>query len=283
LRGGETFEVLKPPRGEMDVLFAPEGIRSMSGYDPANPPLEPVTALNELLTKNRIGGLIKPPQPVAVGGYRTGLAPDYLLGTLLDAMFSLRDLCEVDANATSKPINRRDEAGQPLVDLKLKAPPGYAAWDVRHELPEGKYYTYVVTLSPRHGNAIIESDRLTRVEKGTGKPALEVRDRNQVIEFQEPAPGIFLARRIRRHRTRSDAPDDPNLIIETEIHDVQLNGPITDKDLAFRFPRGIGVGDVTKDVYYVWGDGAPEMTLTTQQYNDWSREEMLKAQAQVGK
>jgi RNA polymerase sigma factor (sigma-70 family) len=283
LRGGETFEVLKPPRGEMDALFGPDGIRSMAGYNPANPPVEPVTALDELLTKNRIGGLIRPPQPVSVGGYRTGLAPDYLLGTLLDAMYSLRDLCEEEANATSKPVNHRDEEGHMLIDLQLKAPLGHAAWDVRHEMPEGKYYSYVVTLSPRHGNAIIESDRLTRVEKGTGKPVLEVRDRNQVIEFQEPAPGVFLAKRIRRKRTRSDAPDEPNFILETVIHDVQVNGPITDKELAFRFPRGIGVGDVTKDVFYVWGDGAPEMTLTTQQYNDWRSEEMLKAQAQVGK
>ncbi len=135
----------------------------------------------------------------------------------------------------------------------------------------------VVTLDPQHGNAIVESERTTRVGK------LEIRDRNQVLEFQEPAPGIFLAKRIRHKRTRSDAADDPKLVSETLIHDVQVNGPIADKELSFRFPRGIGVGDVTKDAYYIWGDGAPEMTLTTKQYNDWRSDEMLNAQRRLGK
>ncbi len=279
LRGGETFEVLKPPRGETDAFFAPDAIRSMSGYDPANPPEEPVTMLYELTTKNRIGGLIKPPQPFSVGGYKTGLAADCLLGTLLDAMYSLRDLCEASVNAASQPLERRDTEGRLLHDLKLKAPPGHQAWDVRHELPEGKYYTYVITLSPRHGNAVIESVRTTRVDKSerAGKADLEIQDRNQVLEFQEPAPGIYLAKTIRRKRIRSDEPDDPNFILETRIHDVQLNGPITDKDLALRFPRGIGVGDVAKDVFYIWGDGAPLETLTTKEYNDRRSLEMLNA------
>ena len=33
--------------------------------------------------------MIKPPQPFTVGGYRTGLAPDYLLLTLVDVMYSV--------------------------------------------------------------------------------------------------------------------------------------------------------------------------------------------------
>ncbi len=279
LRGGETFEVLKPPRGETDALFAPDAIRSMAGYDPLNPPDEPVTILYELTTKQRIGGLIKPPQPFAVGGYKTGLAADYLLGTLLDAMYSLRDLCEAQENTASQPLERRDTEGHVLHELKLKAPPGHQAWDVRHELPEGKYYTYVVTLSPRHGNAVIESERTTRVDKSerAGKGDVEIQDRNQVLEFQEPAPGVFLAKTIRRKRIRSDEHGEPSFVLETRIRNVQVNGPVTDKDLALRFPRGIGVGDVAKGVFYIWGDGAPLETLTTKEYNERRDLEMLNA------
>jgi RNA polymerase sigma factor (sigma-70 family) len=278
LRGGETFEVVKPPLGETDVLFAPDAIRSMAGYDPTNPPDEPVTMLHEMTT-NRIGGMIKPAQPFAPGGYKTGLAADYLLGTLLDVMYSVRDLCEADVNAASQPAERRDADGHVLHELKLKAPPGHQTWDIRHELPEGKYYSYVVTLSLRHGNAVIQSVRTTRVDKSerAGKADLEIHDRFEVIEFQEPAPGVFLAKTIRRKRIRSDEPDNPSFILETSIHDVQVNGPIAEKDLAFRYPKGIGVADVAKNVFYIWGDGAPAETLTAKEYNDRRQAEMLNA------
>ena len=68
---------------------------------------------------------------------------------------------------------------------------------------------------------------------------------------------------------------------ENIIHDVQANGPIPEKELAFRFPRGIGVGDVAKGVFYIWGDRAPAMTLTTDQYNAWRQKEMRRARGEV--
>ena len=144
----------------------------------------------EMTTGNRMGGLIKPPQPFAIGGYKTGLSADYLLLTLVNVAHSLRDLCETEVNAASQPVERRDSQGHPLWDFHFKAQPGFPAWDVRHEMPDGKYYSYVLTLSPRHGYAIIESDRITRVnksEKGTQED-LVIHDRRLVLEFQEPAP-----------------------------------------------------------------------------------------------
>ncbi len=190
LNPNRTFNVVKAPLGERDVLFAPDGIRSMDGYDPAHPPAEPVTIRYEMASGNRIGGMIRPAQPSAIGGYRNGLAADYLLLTLVNVMYSLRDLCDAEVNAAIRPAERRDEKGQPLWDFHFKAQPGHPAWDVRHEVqvPDGKYYSYVVTLSPRHGYAIIETDRLTRIdkaEKGTSAD-LEIHDRQQVLEFQEP-------------------------------------------------------------------------------------------------
>ncbi len=196
---------------------------------------------------------------------------------------SLRDLCETEVNAASQPVERRDSQGHPLWDFHFKAQPGFPAWDVRHEMPDGKYYSYVLTLSPRHGYAIIESDRITRVdksEKGTQED-LVIHDRRLVLEFQEPAPGIFLPRRVRVARTRSDTPDNPQYLGETLIHDVQVNGPVTDEELAFRFPRGIGLLDVEKKVFYIWGDGAPERTLTADEYNELRKQEMLRLKGQV--
>ena len=95
----------------------------------------------------------------------------------------------------------------------------------------------------------------------------------QVLEFQEPAPGVFLAKRIRETRTRSDTKDNPTFLGEIMIHDVEANGPITEKDLAFRFPKGIGVLDMEKKVIYIWGDGAPASTLTIDQYDEMRRQQ----------
>jgi RNA polymerase sigma factor (sigma-70 family) len=278
-----TFQVVEAPGGERDTLLTPDGVLSMNGYDPAHPPAEPVTLRDQVVRKVRIGGMIQTPKPYCIGGYRTGLAADYILLTLVDVRSSLRDLCETEVNAGGKPVERRDAQGQPLWDLPFQAQPGYAAWDVRHERLDGKYYSYVVTLSPGHGYAIIDTDRTTRVdkaEKGTSDD-LVIHDRMQVLEFQEPAPGIFLPRRIRVTRTRSDSAVDPFYLGETLIQDVQVNGPVTDKELALRFPQGIGVADVKKGVYYIWGDGTPAETLTTDEYNDRRKQDMLRARGQV--
>jgi hypothetical protein len=62
---------------------------------------------------------------------------------------------------------------------------------------------------------------------------------------------------------------------------LQVNGPVGDKELAFRFPQGIGVLDVKKGVYYIWGYGAWAMTLTTDQYNEMRKRELLRAQGRV--
>ena len=90
---------------------------------------------------------------------------------------------------------------------------------------KAKYYSYVVTLSPRHGYAIIETDRITRVEKGAGQPPLEIHDRKQVVDFQEPRPASSCPSRIRVSRTRSDSAVNPQYLGENVIHDVHVNGP----------------------------------------------------------
>jgi RNA polymerase sigma factor (sigma-70 family) len=283
LKGSAAFEVVKAPRGELDVLLTLDGVRSMWGYDPAHPPAEPVAIRDEFVTGNRLSGLIRPALPRTVGGYRTGNAADYLLLTLVDVMYSLRDLCEAEVNAGVRPVERRDEQGRVLWDLRLKAPPGHASWDVRHEMPEGKYYSYVLTLSPEHGYAVIESDRITRMDKSERGTAanLEIHDTNRVLEFQEPALGVYLPRRIRRARSRSDAEVNPSFLGENVIHDVVINGPITDQELDLRFPQGLAVGVMNTDTFYIWGDGAPARRLTTDEYNEERKREMQRVRGRV--
>jgi RNA polymerase sigma factor (sigma-70 family) len=281
--GAVAFKRVRAPGGERDSLLTPDRVWSMEAYQTAHPPAKPV-AIRDLLNKQiRIGGMIQPPQPYCIGGYRTGRAADYLLLTLVDVQSSLRDLCETEVNANSKPIERRDTQGGPLWDLTFQPQPGFPAWDVRKETMDRKYYSYVVTLSSRHGNSIIDTDRTTRVdrsEKGTSAD-LVIHDRMQVLEFQEPAPGIFLPKRIRVTRVRSDSEVNPFYLGETVIQDVQVNVPVTEQELAFHFPQGIGVADVKKGVFYIWGDGAPAETLTTEQYNERKKLEILQARGQV--
>ena len=81
-------------------------------------------------------------------------------------------------------------------------------------------------------------------------------------------------------RDRSDTPEHPQYVGEVTIHDVQVNGPVTAAEPAFRFPHEIGVANIKKnviDVFYIWGDAAPAMTLTVDQYNELRRHAMLQA------
>ena len=85
-------------------------------------------------------------------------------------------------------------------------------------------------------------------------------------------PGVFLAKLIESRYTQK-----PELIVETRIHDVEINGPIADKELSFRYLKGMSVGDVAKKVHYIWGDGCPRQTFTTEEFNEWRQREMKKA------
>ena len=92
--GAGTFDEIPSPQGEVDVLFTPEAILSMQGFDPTHPPTEPVTVRDELVTGNRIGGMIQPAAAFGPGGYQHALGADFLLLLLPDFRYSLRDLYE---------------------------------------------------------------------------------------------------------------------------------------------------------------------------------------------
>jgi hypothetical protein len=98
-------------------------------------------------------------------------------------------------------------------------------WDLALKSPDGKA-EYVVTLSSAHGYPISE----TRVTRADNARTLKTADR--VLEFQEPAPGIYLPKKIRQTMAWA-----PALVFETVIHDVTVNTPVGDRDLALRSPR----------------------------------------------
>jgi len=248
--GAGSFDEIPSPQGEVDVLLTPDAILSMQGFDPTHPPTEPVTVRDELMTGNKIGGLIQPAAAFGPGGYQHALAADFLMLLLPGFQHSLRDLYKDSANSGVKPVERRGPQGETLWDLDLKTSNGRTS--------------FVLTLSPRHGYSIIE-------EKGMPFGALGT-ESTRVLEFQEPVPGVFLAKLIQSRYTQK-----PELIVETRIHDVEINGPIADKELSFRFLKGIGVGDVAKKVHYIWGGGAPAQTFSTEEYNEWRQREMKKA------
>jgi RNA polymerase sigma factor (sigma-70 family) len=227
-----------------DVLLGPDGVLSIAGFDPDQPPREPVTATEQAAAGVRISGVIRPAQPNGPWGYKGALAADYMALFLPDPRYSLRELSEATAKAV--PVGRRDDQGQSVWDLALQSPDSKTG--------------YVVTLSPAHGYAIAETQAVQVADPTRLKSV------NRVLEFQEPAPGIFLPKTVRQ--TMSWA---PAIVIETVIHDVAINGPVNDANLAFRFPEGIGVADTGKNVQYVWGKGAPARTFkTVDELNEWN-------------
>jgi RNA polymerase sigma factor (sigma-70 family) len=250
-----SFDEIKPPGGEADILFTPEGLWSMAGYDPLHPPQELVTIRQELVCKDRISGLIRPAEPWGACGYRGSLAADYVLFLLPDVRYSLRDLLDDKANATVRPVERRD-------------PEGHLVWDLELLTPD-RARSVVVTLSPRHGYSILE-------ERSGASGAHEKRT-TRVVEYHEPAPGLYLAKTIQCRMSQ-----DPLLIAETIIHDLEINAPIPETDFVFRFPRGIGVTDFGKNLHYLWGSGVPALTFKTlDEYNHWRRQQLDKDRGRV--
>ncbi len=229
-----------PDNSLTDVLLTPDGIRSLAGYDPDQPPHEPLTMTDQAAAGIRIMGLIQPAQPSGPWGYKAPAA-DYLALLLPDPRYSLRELCE--ASGKVAPGARRDAQGQTVWDLALKSPDGKTA--------------FVVSLSPAHGYAIAESQAtLTAAARRT----------DRVLEFQEPAPGVFLPKTVRQ--TLSWA---PAVVMDTVIRDVAVNVPITDEELAFRFPEGIRVADRGRNVEYLWGRGVPARTFKmTEELGEWT-------------
>jgi hypothetical protein len=90
----------------------------------------------------------------------------------------------------------------------------------------------------------------------------------QVERFQEPAPGVFVAERIRRILKRPEFPQP--LEQETTIQLGDLNRPIPDSALQLVFPRGALIGNERDETFLIWGNGKPAMTFASQrEFRAW--------------
>ena len=94
-----------------------------------------------------------------------------------------------------------------------------------------------------------------------------------VSGYHEPEPGIFIPKSF-----QSRSSSAPEYVRNTVIRDVQVNIPIPESELAFRFPEGILVGDASSDHFYKWGNGEPAKTFNSAaEVNGWRDKERLEA------
>jgi RNA polymerase sigma factor (sigma-70 family) len=235
--------------GHTDVLFTMDGIRSLSGFDPTHPPAEPLTPIDQAAAgAGRLSGMMRAPEPAGPGGFKGGLAADHQMLLLPDPRYSLRQLCEATPKVAIE--SRTDAAGQSLRELKLKSPD--------HKID------YVVTVAPDRGYSIVE---VTSVQTINGAAATR---RHRVVEFQEPARGVFLPKILRQSMSFA-----PRIVIESVVREVVLNGGQTPPDLEFRFPQGLGIFDMANNVWYVWGKEVPLRTFRSpQEFNEWTANQL---------
>ena len=73
---------------------------------------------------------------------------------------------------------------------------------------------------------------------------------------------------------RIERPQVDQLRYEFHVRDLEINTPIPEAETALRFPKGLGVHDGAKNVFYLWGDGKPDRTFTLKEYNAWRQEQI---------
>jgi hypothetical protein len=240
---------LRSARQFNDWLSTPTGQWTLQGLDPEHPPKEPLSLLEEQELRTKISGRMRAAQPFGPLGYKTGWEYPILMPAPLD---TLRELCK--ANGSERPIEGRNEQGDPVWNLDLKVP--------------GNAMACKVSLIPKYGYMIYLS------EFTVGKAVQKL----TVAEFQEVKPGIFFPKLLR------GTVKNPNQLLEVTVSDLDVNTPIPEDHFTLRFPAGISVADEMNDCFYVWGDGKPAVTLKTgAELSKWRqaklREELKTARA----
>jgi hypothetical protein len=245
---------LREAPGFRDHLTTREGRWSLVGYDPKDPPAEPVDTIERQLDGQRkITAQIDGPQPFSYHGYKGDAG--VLLMHLPDVRYTVRDLCAATANPRLSV--ERGPNNTVYYTLRLKSPK-----------KDEKDVTFHLTIDASKNYAISSRELTDR----DGRPFPYFQSL-KVIEFQEPKPGIFLPRVL-----RGSSPDGESFIPEILIKDVTVNEPIPQDVFKLRFPSGIIVLDTTQgNCLHLWGDGVPERTFKTpQEYGEW-RDALLAA------
>ncbi len=98
----------------------------------------------------------------------------------------------------------------------------------------------------------------------------------QVTEFQEPSPGVFIAKNIRQ--TGEDPEFKNSLIVASTIAVSDANQPIPDSDLRLDYPAGAVIGDERDQTFNIWGNGKPELTFKSQsEFRNWRVAQITQA------
>lgn len=219
-----------------DFLETEDERLSVAGIDPDHPPVEPVPIIDPDRERRgqRVSGRIAPAGPLVAGGYMN----QWMLPVLFTpGMNTLRELLKFTGSVT--PIEGRSLRGDRTWELRLKSRDGQA---------------FRVTLDPRYGYMISKSEMIF------GKFVSSM----HVDEFQEPKPGIFIAKLVR------DNERNPDQLVEYTINDLKVNEPVPDEEFNFRFPAGIPIDDDKKNVVHIWGGGKPARTFASHvEFNNW--------------
>jgi hypothetical protein len=231
-------------------LNTPEGTWDLSGLNLDHPPRESVSYIKHEATGKgpRVTGRISPPRKQGPYGYDGSPGPT-ALGFVVHGLHSLREMKQFSGTVT--PVEGRDGHGDPTWILRLKP-------------REGKS-TYEVHLNSKYGY-MISAYRVTGISELDW----------QVEEFQEPAPGVYLAKATRR--TIKGGSHKKPLIVADTIAVADVNRPIPASDLGLDYPAGVLIGDDRDHSFNIWGDGKPALKFTTEsEFLKWRMDQVVAA------
>ena len=147
---------------------------------------------------------------------------------------------------------------------------------LRAEIPEGlsteHFGSYVILIVRRDRGCQIQEARIVETNVGrhveTGKPANALFT-FQVIEWQEPAPGIWFPKQVRfgNHGEVAKAKDEVAYFLEWTITSLTINAEEEPMWLGFQFPsNGLvheDLNDGSAERWLLWGsNGMPEKIFT---------------------
>jgi len=232
-----------------DVLSTQDGLWTMMGTSTDQIPARRMTVLDEL-EGNKVSGLIRPPEPCEAFGHKFRTwAHDVMITP--DPRYTLRELCQ--NNRDARPVEHVDSKDGLTWELSLKTPE----------------ISYLVSLSPSHGYLISKVEAKLSVGRYTCT----------VDEYMESEGGVFLPKRVKIDQTIKQ-----RYLMETLMHDVEVNVPIDDNEFQVSFPEGIGVSNLAENVHYIWGKGKPELTFDTlDAFNSWKQSQTAGLMKQFGR
>jgi hypothetical protein len=232
-------------------LHTPEYTRGLDGLDPDHESAGSASYIEHEATGKgpRVTGRISAPGVLGPHGYN-GTPSSTALGFVVDPNQSLREMLQSSKKVV--PIQGRDGKGDPT-------------WILRLEPTQGNF-TYSIHLNPKY-NYMISACQVI----GAGSEI-----NLQVEEFQEPAPGIFIAKTTRRTIKRPEYKSP--LLVEDKIEVADLNQPIPASDLRLEYPSGALIGDERDQTFNIWGDGKPALTFASKtEFNRWRMDQIAAA------